>query len=93
MRSGSIPTSELSSLRMLRLWHWRKAMSARRSENKHVAEAERYEAMGRVANFDRHRAGNDGRRADFHIKAVQLLNDVVPGTAEEDDRGDAKVQR
>ncbi len=54
----------MRTLRELRLWHWRQAMSWRKNAN------------GR--NVAHH-------IADRHIKAVQLLNDVVSGTAEDDD--------
>lgn len=63
-------------LRALRVWHWRIAMNARRA-------AKCYREQGTV--YSNRQAKTCDRRADFHIKAVQALNDVVSGTAEQDD--------
>jgi hypothetical protein len=65
------------TLRELRLWHWR------------MARVKRMEA---TLQSEYHRnitvAGQLNREADFHIKAVQLLNNNFPeigDTAERDD--------
>lgn len=63
------------TLRELRLWHWRRAMSSRKAADKYRGQDSRF-AMSQTKQND--------ARADFHIKAVQALNDVVPGTAEYD---------
>jgi hypothetical protein len=68
---GTLSTPGDNELRALRLWHWQKAMDYRRKANDQ-----------RASNYSRkcHNAN-----ADMHIKAVQALNDVVSGTAEQDD--------
>ena len=60
-----------TELRALRLWHWRKAMDYRRK-----ARDDRASPYSRKCH---------NANADMHIKAVQALNDVVSGTAEQDD--------
>jgi hypothetical protein len=60
-------------VRAVRLWHWRKAMSSRRTAN---STSIRW--LVNQANVN----------ADFHIKCVQALNDCpgcVGTTAEQDD--------
>jgi hypothetical protein len=59
------------NLRDLRLWHWRIAMRERQA-----AQDNRCSDYTRKVH---------DRTANFHIKAVQALNDVVSGTAEMDD--------
>jgi hypothetical protein len=57
------------SLRELRLWHWQKLCEVRFSQ-----EHANSEARSRLQAI-----------ANIHLKAVQCLNDHVPGTAEYDD--------
>lgn len=67
-------------LRELRLWHWREVIKHRnraklmrsygQNQSKTIAE------MARIAD----------ECANFHMKAVQLLNDHVSGTAEADNK-------
>jgi hypothetical protein len=70
-------TDHINSLRSLRLWHWKRALAHRRSADTYRAGTTRY-AKEQTARND--------CRANFHIGAVQLLNDYVSGTAEEDCR-------
>lgn len=65
--------------RELRLWHWRKAMAERAAAARHPGDN----------RWDNARRGQHSARADWHIGAVQVLNDH-PGcpeniTAEDDD--------
>lgn len=65
--------------RELRVWHWRRAMSARVAANGYPGESP----------YARHRAKQNHRIADFHIGAVQVLNDhpdCAGTTAEGDDK-------
>lgn len=73
---------ELTPLRKLRMWHWRMALSARRNQEKHEQAAELPRNPNKTYNATRARYHK--RIADFHIRAVQALNDVVDGTAERD---------
>lgn len=54
------------ALRDLRAWHWKEVLRNRRHE-------ERFNKIG-PAN----RAATHKRIADFHMKAVQTLNDLFP---------------
>lgn len=96
MRPNSIMTKQLDSLRLLRLWHWRKVEGNRGNARSYEKEAERQRAAHPGSPVAGNHATKLAKRAhgkaDFHLKAVQLLNDVVSGTAEEDARGTAKVQ-
>jgi hypothetical protein len=68
---------ELSSVRELRAWHWREVTRNRGHQI-------RYEKMGgSEARAKMHR-----KIADFHLKAVQTLNEffAVGDTAEKDNR-------
>lgn len=73
-------------LRSLRLWHWRKVLALRSVAAAHEAHADQWEQMhpGRPCRHSRSRARSYHRQANFHIGAVQALNDVVSGTAEQD---------
>jgi len=73
------------TLRELRMWHWGFVVSNRRSaraaEQKLAQTADRDRIkrayyIGQVTNYH--------NKANFHLKAVQALNDVVDGTAEAD---------
>lgn len=66
-----------ASLRELRLWHWRLVMSNR-------TKARLLEEDG--THWDKRHARVFHRKADWHLSAVQVLNDVVSGTAEDDDQ-------
>lgn len=66
--------------RSLRLWHWRRAMAARLA-------ADGYETQP-VGTYAGKRQQQNNALADFHIKAVQVLNDCADcreTTAEQDD--------
>lgn len=68
-------------LRALRMWHWRQLLVQRAIERVAVAEGDNL--MRSVA----------AQQANAHMKFVQLLNDLVDGTAEQDCRVDAEVKR
>jgi hypothetical protein len=66
------------TLKALRMWHWRQLTEYRRMERnaeRGTSLSPREQAQS-VAYYKRH--------ADFHLGAVQALNDVVPGVAEYD---------
>lgn len=71
------------TLRELRMWHWKRALAARANErlNEHLLTDKANWALGFSI---RHKIAVSRARADMHIRAVQALNEVVPGTAEED---------
>lgn len=73
-RAKGRPMGPPRTLRDLRLWHWRLVVSNR-------ASARDMEAQGR----QRQARALHGK-ADWHLSAVQALNDVVSGTAEADDQ-------
>jgi hypothetical protein len=83
-RTGYVTVDELANpdvldrLRALRLWHWRAALFWR-------SEAVKFRDI-RAALLSESAAMEYDRRADDHIKAVQVLNDLFPSgdTAEHD---------
>lgn len=75
--------------RELRVWHWRKVVMARAKERYHEQAAELWECAhpGRRASFDRNRATAAHGIANWHLSAVQVLNDhpdCAGTTAEQD---------
>ena len=73
--------------RALRLWHWRKVVSYRQraTDAERGAEAWERQHHGHCRSL-RNRARDAHRNADFHLGAVQVLNDQFPvgDTAERD---------
>jgi hypothetical protein len=64
--------------RELRVWHWRRAMSARAAANGYPGQSP----------YAQHRAKSNHRLADFHIGCVQVCNEFPEcraTTAEQDD--------
>jgi hypothetical protein len=62
------------TLKQLRIWHWQQVVG-----QSHVLRW--HEARG-LTNTIAHTTAI--RKHSFHMKAVQALNEVVPGTAESD---------
>lgn len=82
----TIPTGLLDA-RSLRLWHWRECKRLRASAQRYREQESVYVNHKAERSHWRRQARNYDRIADFHIKAVQVLNDC-PGclgtTAEQD---------
>lgn len=76
----------MDTLRSLRLWHWRKVLSFRAIALRHEAYADDWERRnpGKACRYSRTKARNAHKTANRHLGAVQALNDVVSGTAEQD---------
>lgn len=74
------------TLRALRLWHWRKVLSYRAVAARHAAYADDWERRhpGKVCRYSRGKERQMNQRANWHLGPVQVLNDVVTGTAEQD---------
>lgn len=71
-------------LRDLRRWHWNGAMHNRTAQRYYEEKAEKPSTY--QARFER-AAQRRGRTADFHMRAVQALNDFFPvGDNAENDR-------
>lgn len=81
-------TEPTQDLRALRLWHWKKVVAARASAHRHEAYTEAFERdnPGKVDPYNRVIAHSHHRMANFHLGAVQVLNDFFPAgdTAEHD---------
>lgn len=77
---------EPMTLRRLRLWHWRKVLAHRDLARAHEQHAVLWEEQnpGKKNRYARGRARHYDKTANFHLGAVQALNDVVDGTAEQD---------
>jgi hypothetical protein len=73
--------------RSLRLWHWQKVVSfrSRATETEKIADAWEQKHRGRCRSM-RNRARDAHRNANFHLGAVQVLNDQfsVGDTADRD---------
>lgn len=73
----------------LRVWHWRKVLYHRNVAEVAASCAEQWEAQhGGRCSSQRSRAKNNNRNANFHLGAVQVLNDhpeCMGSTAEQDD--------
>ena len=64
-------------LRELRMWHWREAMKARNSERQYQERADASHTLRSQRRKDLREVVRKKRHADFHIGAVQALNDAV----------------
>lgn len=77
--------------RELRLWHWRRCLTTRARANKHGNEAANQEARNGMveAKFQRRMERQAHKEANFHLSAVQMLNDhpacLASGTTAEQD--------
>lgn len=84
----SLPTG-IVNLRELRLWHWKKFVKARAETVVAEFGQQAYSRQGKFAlsrKFAR-RALKKHAVANFHVKCVQALNDVVEGFVENDATG------
>lgn len=81
LEASLLPASILARLRELRLWHWEKCQVNRRVVNL-------VEGCEHQTEYKRMVAENCHKKADFHMKQVQLLNEFFPvgDTAEGDDK-------
>jgi hypothetical protein len=70
------------TLKELRMWHWKKVLSKRASAGFHETM---YKTSPAGVAFHKHRARQDCASANFHINAVQTLNDLLPETTAEED--------
>lgn len=69
------------TLTELRIWHWGRVESFRRSQRRYEHRLE----TGQQAKFyDARLAAAHNRNANFHIKCVQALNDVLDTTVFQD---------
>lgn len=68
------------TLRELRLWHWNKALSFRRTAERHEAAAA--ERPGNSGRHHRNKAKAARGREDWHLRAVAAFRDVVEGDME-----------
>ena len=77
-----------SSPREVRLWHWRKVLGFRKVAREFEEDAKSWEAVnpGKKARYFSSKARQNHGKADWHLSAVQSLNEVVSGTAEQDDK-------
>lgn len=69
----------VSSLKELRMWHWRQFLYCRQVEL-HRAQP-KFPILGATLEF---LASHFHQEANLHLSAVQVLNDCLPGTAEQD---------
>lgn len=71
----------MTTLKELRMWHWRQVIANRKLQNSLAALAEQPQIYcGNAAEVAEHHK----QLADLHLSAVQVLNDSVPGVAEYD---------
>jgi hypothetical protein len=76
------------TLAELRVWHWRRVLSYRDLEHACAAKAAKHERLnGGRCSYWRSKERNAYTRANWHIGAVQTLNDIPSlhaTTAEQD---------
>ncbi len=71
------------------MWHWRALIRARDSQRLSQKIADGFANMSSTYSLNNakhydNQARSHQKKADFHLGAVQALNDVVPGSAEDD---------
>lgn len=68
------------TLRELRLWHWNKVVAFRKKATEYEAHAENWEAKypSKKCCYARNKAKFNHARANWHLRAVQALNDCFP---------------
>ena len=73
--------------REVRLWHWRKVMTHRGNAKMFQAQMEAWEIEHAPlkARHSRSKMNQQNGIADWHLNAVQALNEFVSGTAEQDE--------
>ena len=82
----------MTTLKELRMWHWRQVIKCRKAQRHNEQEAEKLlEGRNYLDDNEHQRLGRYkadakslGELADLHLSAVQVLNDSVPGVAEYD---------
>lgn len=74
---------KLNDLRDLRLWHYKECLRLRKIEKFYLTTIEKGGPRSFI-NEAKKLSKDFYNSANFHLKAVQLLNDVVDGTAEND---------
>ena len=80
------------TLKELRMWHWRQLMRFRNQENCHLDKAKAWMSAPMKLGYnpvvwakrEEKKAETYRKQANFHLGAVQVLNDSLPGTAEND---------
>lgn len=80
------PMGPPKTLRELRLWHWRKVVLHRERAIAAAEDTDRLEALHAPKKFSRVRENAQHGVANWHLAAVQVLNDHFPvgDTAERD---------
>lgn len=86
MRPNSTTLPQMT-LRALRLWYWRKVLAFRATATAAEQRVESWENAnrGKVNRWARNRAKAAHQKANWHLGAVQVLNDVLPDTTAEQD--------
>lgn len=87
------------ALRNLRSWHYRKMILNGAQHRNHSHRCEQYANAGGDQNIANALAKRESKKAEFYLKeltfhtlAVQALNGVVSGSAQEDLKNDAHTQ-
>jgi hypothetical protein len=81
LNAGSMMRSNQMTLTELRIWHWERVESHRASQRKY----EQLLKSGDPAKFyNERKVADHNRYANFHIKCVQALNDVLATTVHQD---------
>lgn len=72
------------TLKELRMWHWKQMLCHRGIEQSWEERTLNPGASGAGVKLRNDAIWCNNQEANFHIGAVQALNDVLPGTAEQD---------
>lgn len=75
--------SDIKDFKSLRMWHWREFLAHREEELKFESYKDTAPAPAYLLTYQR--ISTMARaQARVHLGAVQVLNDLLPGTAEQD---------
>lgn len=80
-----IEPASAAALRALRSYHWSRVVAARKRSDASLAKKEQLEKEGKLSHWRKNDINRSERELRVHMKAVQALNSVLNGTAEEDE--------
>jgi broad specificity polyphosphatase/5'/3'-nucleotidase SurE len=69
------------NLTQLRIWHWKRVESHRNSQRRYEHKMENGDS---AVFYNQRKIADHKREADFHLKCVQALNDVLETTVHQD---------
>lgn len=76
-----------SNIKELRVWHWNKVLSFRAKAREIQVAVDKWEVEHAplINRYGRSKMNQANGQADWHLSAVQALNEFLPHTTAEDD--------